>query len=257
MDRTAEQVRDSFKNSLPVIDEKNLSMAIEKTVKSCSVANSPDRRSILNTAFYLIRFSGWKIWLVQGVCLLVMLRLFIGFGGAGLISIPLASIRGLCIISASIPFITIPFIYRSFEYRMNELEMSTFLSYGRQLLIKLSVIGIGDLIMLLSGLYVAIFMFKLHTISAIIYGMLPFLLLKTIILYVLSQHSLDNAFWFYGVAYVTSIVCAELFARYYPLDSLIGKTVLFCLMAILVFLMIRNLKKILNPVNDQELNRAK
>ena len=57
---------------------------------------------------------------------------------------------------------------------MNELEMSTYASYGIQLLIKLSVIGIGDLVMLISGFLVAIFALNIQTTAVLIYGMFPF-----------------------------------------------------------------------------------
>lgn len=257
MSKISEQVSDGFKNSIPSIDEEYINLAIENTVKECSTINSPDRSSILSISFRLIRYTGWKIWLVQGMFLLVMLRLFVGFGGSGLISIPHASIRGLCIVSATIPFITLPFIYRSLKYHMNEIEMSTYHSFGQQLLIRFFIIGIGDLMMLVSGINVAVFLLKLQTISAIIYGMMPFLLLKTIILYVLSHYSLDNAFWFYGVIYLLSVVCVELFAKYYPLDSFIGTVVLISMMAILILLIIYNLKVVLKSVRYQELNLAK
>ena len=254
MSNISEQIRERFINSIPDIDEKDLKISIENTIKNCSVSNSSYRSSFFGASLRLFKFIGWKIWLVQGICLLLMLRIFIGLGGEGVISIPIASIRGLCIISATIPFITIPFIYRSFEYHMNEVEMSVYLSFGRQFLIKFLIIGIGDMIMLVSGVCVAVFILRVHTVSAVLYGMLPFLLLKTIILYVLSHHLLDNKIRFFGATYIFSVIIAEVFAKYYPVESVVGISVLICLIAILIVLIISNLRVLLNSVSYQELN---
>ena len=257
MNKISDQIRSSFNSSLPVIDDQELCMAISDTVKGCSIPPSTHRASIIKIALRLIKYIGWKIWLIQGLCLIGMLRLFVSIGGQGLISIPLAAIRGLCIISASIPFITIPFIHRSIVYKMHETEMSTYLSYGRQMLIKLFVIGIGDLIMLTSGLYVAVFILDLHTVSALIYGMFPFLFMKSITLFVLSHYHADNAFWIYGILYVISITSIELFVKYYPLESISGKIILLSIMVFLVIALIQTLKDIVYSESYRELNLAK
>ena len=257
MNNISDQIRNSFNSSLPIIDDQKLCKAISDTVKGCSIAPSSHRDSIIKIALRLIKYIGWKIWLIQGLCLIGMLRLFVSIGGQGLISIPLASIRGLCIISASIPFITIPFIHRSIVYKMQETEMSTYLSYGKQMLIKLCVIGIGDLIMLTSGLYIAVFILDLHTVSALIYGMFPFLFMKSITLFVLSHYHADNAFWIYGILYVISITSIELFVKYYPLESISGKIILLSIMVLLVIALIQTLKDIVYSESYRELNLAK
>ncbi len=257
MNKISDQIINSFNTSLPDINDQDLYKTISDTVKGYSISSSSHSDSIIKIALRLIKYIGWKIWLVQGLCLIAMLRLFVSIGGQGLISIPLASIRGLCIISASIPFITIPFIHRSIVYKMQETEMSTYLSYGRQMLIKLFVIGIGDLIMLTSGLYIAVFIFDLHTVSALIYGMFPFLLMKSITLFVLSHYHADNAFWIYGILYAISITAIELFVKFYPWESISGKIILLSIMAFLVIALIQTLKDIVYSESYRELNLAK
>ena len=257
MSQISDQLKDIFKNSLPEIDEEWLNNSVQETVRECSAITTQDRASLLKIAIRLYKYTGWKIWLVQGLCLIAMLSLFIGLDELPVSNTSNIFLRGLCVISVTIPFITIPFIYRSFSYRMNEMEMSTYASYGIQLLIKLSVIGIGDLVMLISGFLVAIFALNIQTTAVLIYGMFPFLLFKTIVLYVLSHYHILKTVWIYGAIYVTFIVAKELFIKYYPLDSTAGLLIIVFAMGILCLIGARSIKEIACSARYQEHNIAR
>ena len=51
MSNISEQIRERFINSIPDIDEKDLKISIENTIKNCSVSNSFDRSSFFGASF--------------------------------------------------------------------------------------------------------------------------------------------------------------------------------------------------------------
>ena len=55
MSNISEQIRERFINSIPDIDEKDLKISIENTIKNCSVSNSFDRSSFFGASLRLFK----------------------------------------------------------------------------------------------------------------------------------------------------------------------------------------------------------
>jgi ABC-type antimicrobial peptide transport system permease subunit len=137
-------------------DQPDLQISEEhlmQTMRQARMAyqNRRQRERIRYPAFLLrqVRFVGAPVWLLQGFLLLCAFWLF-GFADIGTVS-NLAPRHLPVLLGCFAVFIamtSIPFIGRSVRYRMLETEMATRISIPKLLLARISIIGIGNVLLL-------------------------------------------------------------------------------------------------------------
>lgn len=99
-----------------------------------------------------VRFIGWKIWLLQALCLLVANgALDTVFGDYYFVNLRAAS---LCLgaLAVLVMLTALPFVYNAALYQMQEMEAASYFSSQRLLAAKLMIVGLGDMVML-AGLW--------------------------------------------------------------------------------------------------------
>ena len=137
------------------------------------------RERIRYPAFLLrqIRFVGAPVWLLQGFLLLCAFWLF-GFADIGAVS-NLAPRHLPVLLGCFAVFIamtSIPFIGRSARYKMLETEMATRISIPKLLLTRISIIGIGNVLLLTVSFLLANTKAELGAGSVALYLLLPYLI---------------------------------------------------------------------------------
>lgn len=99
-----------------------------------------------------VRFIGWKIWFLQALCLLLANgALDLLFGDYYFVNLRAAAIS-LGALAVLVMLTTLPFVYNAVVYQMQEMEAATYFSSQRLLAARLSIVGIGDMVML-AGLW--------------------------------------------------------------------------------------------------------
>lgn len=134
-----------------------------------------------------IRYIGWKIWLLQCIFLLLIVCVLNRFYGINYLESPLYMAKLLFCLSVLVFMSALPFIYRSVRCRMQEIEAAARFSSVKLLMVKLIIIGIGD-IFLLGGIFcVTIWKTSLRADSVILYLCFPFLLAGSLCLFLLGH----------------------------------------------------------------------
>lgn len=123
-----------------------------------------------------VRFIGWKIWLMQALCLLFANGMLNHTFGTVYFTYPRLMMQCLCCLSVLVMLTALPFLYEAVRCRMHEVEAATRFSATRLLAAKLILIGAGDLVMM-AGLW--LFAYMLTPLDAqliLLCLILPFLL---------------------------------------------------------------------------------
>ena len=210
MNKTEKELISVLNTSVP---KKNCTK-LEQTIQNIhAMPIAPNRISLFETFVRLMRFISWKIWLVQGICLIIFCRGLISISGLNQGLSPGIIIRLICLICGSIPFITIPFLHRSMQYKMHEVEMASYLSFSMHMLSILLSIAIGDICMLASGVIISIYVIHMTLMTSIIYWMTPFLIFSTLILVILTHVSANRAITLYGVSYLGLLILTEVISH--------------------------------------------
>lgn len=119
-----------------------------------------------------IRFIGWKIWAAQGLFLLAFHTVLSRFYGPE----QPRHIPGLLFcLSVLVLMTALPFLYRSVRYQMQEVESASRFSLVKLLTAKLTLIGIGDLLMLIGIFLITLWETSLSAESIFISLCFPFL----------------------------------------------------------------------------------
>ena len=95
-----------------------------------------------------VRFIGWKIWLVQALCLLAANAGLSNAFGMTYFTYPRLLVQCLCCLSVLVMLTALPVLYEAARCRMHEMEAATYFSSLRLLAAKLILVGVGDLTML-------------------------------------------------------------------------------------------------------------
>lgn len=150
-----------------------------QTMREARIAyqNRRNRERIRYPAFLLrqVRFVGAPVWLLQGFLLLCAFWLF---GLADIVSdfaprhLPVL----LGCFSVFIAMTGIPFIGRSAQYKMLETEMATRISIPKLLLTRISIIGVGNVLLLIVSFLLASMKAELGAGSVALYLLLPYLI---------------------------------------------------------------------------------
>ncbi len=169
-----EKLKQSLQQISVTIDEEHLTRTITLVQKEALLRQGRERISFFYFLWKQIKFTGFKLWLGQGIFLFVINRLLAGFYGS--LVRPLNMVKVLFCLSVLVCMSVLPFLYRSVRYQMQEIEAVSRFSCAKLLLAKLIVIGIGD-ICVLGGIFVTTMVrTSLPAGSAFLYLCLPFLL---------------------------------------------------------------------------------
>ena len=179
--------------------------------------NQRDRNSFGQFFFRMTPYIFWKIWFVQGACLVFMCLGLLATAGWPKTCDASVVIKAMCMFAGMIPFIAVPFLYRSNRFGMQEIEMATYHSYTQQLVVKLGVIAVGDAAMLGSGIAIGVGVFHVDMLSALLYGILPFLCISSLLLFITTKISVDKAIATYTVCFLVVMVIEFRTIRMYPM----------------------------------------
>ena len=152
-----------------------------QTMRASCIAyqNRRQRKRILYPTFLLrqVRFIGAPVWLLQGFLLLCAYWLF---GFANIDTVSSLAPRHLPVLlgcfAVFIAMTSIPFIGRSAQHKMLETEMATRISIPKLLLARISIIGVGNALLLTVSFLLASTKAELGTGSIALYLLLPYLL---------------------------------------------------------------------------------
>lgn len=171
------------------VDEIHFSETCLLAGEEIRLRQKRERISFLSFLSMQIKFIGWKIWLAQGIFLLLTDGMFRRLFGREYPENPLSAARLLCCLSILVFMTALPFLYRSVRYQMQEVEAVARFSCVRLLAAKLAIVGIGDLF-ILSGIFcIATWRTSLTAGSTLQYLCFPFLSAGSGCLYLLGHCS--------------------------------------------------------------------
>lgn len=209
-------LKDSFQNE--TITEDVIHMKKVQNLVKEELANQRRTKRISYPEFVvrMMRFISPKIWFVQGICFLLF-SIFVLTGDRESVRIEIAyASKLLCFYTICIPFVSVPFLYRSIRYNMQEVEMAASFSYVQQLMMKLGMIAVGDVLMLLGGILVGTKAFHLDVLTALLYVTFPFLLISSILLFITVHVSANRVIVSCGVLFVAMVFILNRFMHRYP-----------------------------------------
>lgn len=134
-----------------------------------------------------IRFVGWKIWLLQGMLLLILYGFFAAMEADFLTENIRFMAYFLCCLSVLVILSAVPVFYRCVRYAMYETELVSRFSTVKLLLAKVILIGIGDVVLLFILLWITVFHTNLRAESALLYILFPALMAVAGFLYLLGH----------------------------------------------------------------------
>lgn len=155
----------------------------EQLEKAISLANSEyekhrsrERIGYVEFLFQQIPFMGRRIWIFQGLILILMWLLLTTIFQEDFKYIAARHLPDLlCLFAIFITMTGLPFLCRSYRYKMQEVETASFMSMSGLLSARLIVIGLGDGIFLLAVSLVTFSKVSISTALVIFYLLLPFL----------------------------------------------------------------------------------
>lgn len=184
--RLEEEISSALQNRMPEISENHLKQTILLTEEVYRKHGAKERIGFGGLVLRQFRFIGWKMWLVQGLGLLVFIRVIRILFQQEFMDVRHISYI-LCLASIMISWAVVPMIGRSIRYGMFEVENTAFYSCGKLLLAQLLVIEGGGLAVLGS-----IFWFMttryLYQVSELVFSLfLPLLAVTGLFLYLVRR----------------------------------------------------------------------
>lgn len=169
-----QKLKQSLQKQPVMIEEERLKNTVLLVCGEVAKKQNRERISFICFLRMQIKFIGWKIWGVQGICLAffnaVLFHLY------EYVNNPQYITKLLCCTSVLVFMTALPFLYRSVHYQMQEIEAGTRFSCVKLLMAKLVVIGVGDVFMLGSVFLAVLIKTSLRAGSTALYLCLPFLL---------------------------------------------------------------------------------
>lgn len=210
------KLRHSLHSHATSINDSHLSQTI--LLASRELSDKPHHERINFRSFLIlqIRFIGWKIWLLQGFLLTALCFMLTAAFGNELYHNPKYAALFLCSISILVLMMSIPFIQRALRYKMREVEMASYFSSVRLLMVKLFIIGIGDIFILGGALFITVSKTPLNISAALLYLIFPSLLTGCGYLYLLGH---IPAQWFSSCCTMLCsmlYICIVLLNRFMP-----------------------------------------
>lgn len=200
--KTENLVRSYFLSVKTEIDKGHLQKVIHRAQNEQITRCRQKRIGFPEFCLRQVKYTAWKIWAAQGSFLIVMCSIFLAvFGSPFDLSHKQAAIL-LGLFTSAIPLISFPFLYRSVRYRMHEVEEASRFASLRLLASKLLIICTGDAFMLAGATVVSIVKMNVNAYDAILYGMLPFLAVSSLLLYIVAHVPSSRAFIYFLVTYL-------------------------------------------------------
>lgn len=170
------RLKQSLQKSPIIIEEehfKNMGLLVRE-----EVSRKQNRKRISFICFLRIqiKFIGWKIWSMQGICLAILNAALFHF--YEYMQNPRYITKLLFCTSVLVFMTALPFLYRAVHYQMQEIEAGTRFSCVKLLMAKLIVIGVGDVFMLGGVFLTVLIKTSLQAGSAVLYLCFPFLLVS-------------------------------------------------------------------------------
>lgn len=181
------RIKASLSGSAIYPDENHLSKVITLAHLECTKKGKGRRMNSAGFLLSQIKYTAWKIWLVQGLILIVLCMALSACFGTSFINISQHVAVLLCGSAILVLMTAIPFIQRGLRYQMHEIEAAAMFSSAKLLAAKLLIIGIGDSVMLGCVLLLVLFKTTTNIGTAFLYLMLPFLTVTSAFLYLLGH----------------------------------------------------------------------
>lgn len=189
LSKTDAQLEQKLKQSLhrpsPVTNDTHRNDTILLVREEACRKQGRRRISFARYLLLQIRFMGWKIWMIQGIFLLLTVTLLSRFYRYH-VTVQ-HTVKLLVCLSVLVFMTALPFLYRSISCRMQEIEAASRFSYAKLLLAKLIVVGIGDISLLACIFLTTVIKAGLPAGSAVFYVCFPFLLSGSGCLYMLGH----------------------------------------------------------------------
>lgn len=134
-----------------------------------------------------VRFIGWKIWLGQGVLLLLLYGVFAFTTEGPLLHSVRYTAYFLCCLSMLLMLSAAPMFYRCIRYTMYEIELASRFSIVKLLFARILIIGIGDVVLLTGLLWLTAIKTQMRAESALLYILLSYLTAGAGFLYLLGH----------------------------------------------------------------------
>lgn len=181
------QLKQAMQNQVKIQDETHLQRVLKNTNREFLRMQGGCRISFWEFFIRQVKYLSYSIWLVQGFALLILVGILgYSYGELSLDNGWQIAIL-LCGCAILIMMTSVPFVERSLRYNMNEIEAATRFSTSRLLLAKLLMIGIGDGIMIAGLLLITILYTSISIINAVLYLLIPFLLMSSVVLYLIGH----------------------------------------------------------------------
>ncbi|MDO5411501.1 MAG: hypothetical protein Q4F21_13835 [Lachnospiraceae bacterium] len=180
-----------LKTTLHKMEDREMTDAMQKTSWNLKVdlhqKTQRERIGFQTFLFMQMKFVGRKVWLCQGLLLVLFSVIFLAADGGYLWKIPAYAARMLCYLAILIAMTALPLIHRSIHYKMHEVETAARFSADRLLAAKLLLIGTGDIFMLAGILIIVSAKTSLPTGSVALYLLFPYLLASSGLLFLLGH----------------------------------------------------------------------
>lgn len=170
-----QRLRQALHQFPSAVDDVHLHTAILAAQKEVCLKQHRKRISFARFLWKQIPLIGWKLWVLQGIFLLLAYGVF--SAPAEYLHSPLRLAKRLFCLSIAVFMTALPLLCRSVRWRMQEIEAAARFSSVKLLLARLIVIGIGDLSLLCGLFLIVLAKTSLSADTAVIYLCFPFLLM--------------------------------------------------------------------------------
>lgn len=226
-------------NTYPIYSQNHVNETINVVCKEYENYKGRQRIGYIQFLFRQILFIGRKVWMYQGVILILMfLMLNIIFDGDFQYIVNGHIPDLLCFYAVFITITGLPFLHRSRQYRMYEVELAACMSISKLVSSRLIIVAIGDSVFLITIALIMLNKVNISTIFIIFYLLLPFLVCCCGCIFILSCNHKQ-----YGV-FICEIFCLlvlplqvlfhTLVPQAYYQTSLIGWIVLSIFFAVIL-----------------------
>lgn len=179
------RIKDAMQSGETVINPQEMRQLCGRLEAVCEEKRKRKRIGFRVFLSRQMRFIGWKIWLVQSVILLFLYSIFTAVYADFFLNRYTAFF--LCCLSILIMLSVVPIIYRSIRYVMYEVELASLFSMAKLLAAKLLAIGIGNIVLLCTVLFLTTVKTTLQIESALLYIILSYLTAAGGFLYLLGH----------------------------------------------------------------------
>ncbi len=226
------RMRTALHGENQIMEESRMKLTL--TMAEIELSKIQKHKRIGSIEFFVrqIKYLSVPIWCAQGMILFLIVSVLGYVYGELTVTSEKQLAVLLCSCVILILLTTIPVMERSIRYQMNTVEAATRFSVKSILAAKLLTIGFGDSAMIAGLMLFTIYQTSLPILQAISFVMLPFLILSSVVLYLIGHRSVEK--------YATGCICAcvilflvvLLGGEIYPWifeEAFMAEWILFCL----------------------------